>query len=63
MYISNKAEPFSSKGGHGAHEYTRMKVLKEELAWATDKQLRTGSNIMLFKTVSYMTKELKACSQ
>ena len=26
-------------------------VLKEELAWATDKLLRVISNIMLFKTV------------
>ena len=31
--------------------------LKEELAWATDKQLQVISNIMLFN--SYTTKKLK----
>ena len=33
--------------------------LKEELAWAIDKWLWIISNIMLFKTVIYTTKELK----
>ena len=33
--------------------------LKEELAWAIDKWLRVISNTMLFKTVSYTTKNLK----
>ena len=33
------------------------KSLKEELAWATYKQLQVISNIMLFK--SYTTKKLK----
>ena len=36
-----------------------LRRLKEELAWATDKQLQIFSNIMLFKTVSYTTKKLK----
>ena len=35
--------------------------LKEELAWAIDKQLQVISNEMLFKTVKYTTKELKQC--
>ena len=33
-------------------------LLKEELAWATDKRLWVISNIMLFKS-SYSAKELK----
>ena len=32
--------------------------LKEELAWTTDKQFRVISNIVLFKAVSYTTKEI-----
>ena len=35
--------------------------LKEELAWAADKQLRVISTIMLFKN-SKITKELKGTS-
>ena len=36
-----------------------LRHLKEELAWAIDKQLTVISNIMLFETVSYVeeTKE------
>ena len=33
--------------------------LKEELAWAMDKWFWVISNKMLFKTVSYTTKNLK----
>ena len=50
-YISNRTKRFSFKGGRGMHGCTRIKVFKEELAWATYKWLRVISNIMLFKTV------------
>ena len=60
LYISNKTEHFSCKGGCvvcvGVHV---LRHFKEELAWATDKWLRIMSNVMLFKTVSYSTKKLK----
>ena len=36
-----------------------LMLSKEELAWATGKWPRVIYNIMLFKTVSYATKELK----
>ena len=42
--------------------YANVKVsryLKEELDWAIDKRLRLIINKMLFKTVSYTTKNLK----
>ena len=39
LYISNKTEHFSYKGGCGMHGRTRIETFKEELAWATDKQL------------------------
>ena len=35
------------------------RLLKEELAWATDKWLQVISNIILFKAVNYTTKKLK----
>ena len=49
LYISNKTESFSCKSGCGVHGCTRIETFKEELAWATDKQLQVISNIMLFK--------------
>ena len=49
LYISNKKERFSCKGVCGVCGCTCIKVLKSELAWATDKQLWVISNIMLFK--------------
>ena len=45
MYISNKMEHFSHKGGCGVHGGAHIsKHLKEKLAWATDKWLWTISN-------------------
>ena len=44
-------EHFSYKGGSGVHWSMCIKALKEELAWAIDKQLQVTSNKMLFKTV------------
>ena len=41
----------SCKGGVVCVGVHVSRCLKEELAWATDKQLRVISNIMLFKTV------------
>ena len=54
MYISNKKEHFNYKGGCGVcgHHAHTSRHLKEELAWAIDKQHRTISNI-----ISYTTKE------
>ena len=51
LYLSNKTVHFSYKGGCGVHGCTRIKEIKEEMAWATDKRLQVISNIMLFKTV------------
>ena len=51
LYMSSKIERFSYKGGCGVHGRTRIKVIKEELAWATDKRLQVISNVVLFKTV------------
>ena len=34
--------------------------MKEELAWVTYRQLPVVSNILLFKTISYASKELKS---
>ena len=34
--------------------------IKEELAWVTYRQLPVVSNILLFKTISYASKELKS---
>ena len=52
MEISNKTDYFSYKS---SCEYVVIihtpKCLKEELAWAADKQNWVISNIMLFKTV------------
>ena len=42
---------FSYKGGCGVRERTLLKSLKEELAWAIDKQLQLISNKMLLKIV------------
>ena len=39
---------------------TYIEALKEELPWATDKQLQGVCNIMLFKTASYTTEEIKS---
>ena len=51
LYISNKMECFSYKGGCDVLGRTRIEASKEELTWATDKQLLIISYIMLFKTV------------
>ena len=51
LYINNKMEHFSCKGGCGM---TCIKHLKEELVWATDKQL-----CIIIKYLNYTTKELK----
>ena len=48
QFISNKMEHFSNNNGCGV---MCTRHLKEELAWAIDKQLQVISNIMLFKTV------------
>ena len=50
-YISNRTKRLSYKGGRGMLDVHVSRHLKEELAWATYKQLRVISNIMLFKTV------------
>ena len=44
-------ECFSYKVDVGYMGVHILRCLKEELAWATDKQLWVISNIMLFKTV------------
>ena len=52
LYISNKTEYFSYKGVCGVSVSVCVsKHLKEELTWATDKQLQVISN-MLFKIVT-----------
>ena len=51
MYVSNKMECFTYKGGCGMHGHTHIKVFERRVAWATDKRLQAISNIMLFKTV------------
>ena len=48
LYISNKTERFSYKGGCGV---CRSYVSRQELAWTTDKRFRVISNIMLLITV------------
>ena len=42
LYISNKIEHFSYKGGCGIHGHN---AYKQELAWVTDKWLLVFSNI------------------
>ena len=42
---------FGYNGGCGMQGVHVSKLLKEELAWATDKWLHVISNMMLFKTV------------
>ena len=44
-------ECFSYKGGVAYVNVHLLRHLKEELAWAIDKQLRLIINKMLFKTV------------
>ena len=44
-------ERLQLKGGCGICECTYIDALKEELAWAIDKQLQVISNKMLLKTV------------
>ena len=52
LYISNKMEHFGHKGGCGYVNIIRvLRPLKEELAWATNKQLKVVSNKMFFKTI------------
>ena len=51
LYLSNKKECFSIKDGMVYINVCVSKQLKEELAWAIDKQLWVISNKMLFKTV------------
>ena len=51
LYISNKTERFSYKGGCVVCGSTHIKAFKEELAWATHKWFWLISNIMLFITV------------
>ena len=46
LYMSNKTEHFSYKGGCGIRGRTCIKAIKEKLVWATDKQLQFISNIM-----------------
>ena len=52
LYMSNKTERFSYKGGYGCVGVHIPRRLKEELAWATDKWLQVINNIILFKTVT-----------
>ena len=47
------------KGGVAYMGVCMSRHLEEELAWATDKWLWVINHIMLFRTVSYITKELK----
>ena len=44
LYLSNKAVRFSYNGGCGMRGRHVSRRLKEELAWATDKQLQVISN-------------------
>ena len=53
-------EHFNYKGGYDVRERTHIKeFIKEELAWAIDKQLQVISNKMLFNIVIATTKKLK----
>ena len=45
LYINNKTERFSHKGGCGVCGSTHIKAFKEEVAWATDRWLPVISNI------------------
>ena len=49
LYLINKTEYFSYKGGCGICKCTHIKLFKEELAWAIDERLQVIS--MLFETV------------
>ena len=59
LYISNKIEHFSYKGGSDVCGRTRIERFKEGLVWVKDKWLRVISSIMLFKN-SNTTKKLKS---
>ena len=59
LYLSNKTEHFSYKGGCGICEHMHINALKEELAWAIDKWLQIISYIMLFKVVIVTTRKIK----
>ena len=48
LYMSNKTEYLSYRGGCGMRGHNVSRQLTEELAWATDNQCQV---IMLFKTV------------
>ena len=51
LYISNKVECFSYEVSVACMGVHLLRRLKEEQAWAIDKQLQVISNIMLFKTL------------
>ena len=58
LYMSNKTEHFSYKGGCCMCGCAHIKAFKEDLAWAKGIRLWVISNIMLFKTVILLrTKE------
>ena len=48
LYLSNRMEHFSYKGGCGICECMHIKAFKEELAWTIDQSI---SNIVLLQTV------------
>ena len=54
VYVSNKTECFSYKGGCGLHA---LRYLKQKLAWTTNKWSWFISNVMLL-TIAKRTKEL-----
>ena len=53
-YIGTKTECLVIKVGmmYACGCLTHIEVLKEELPWATDKQLQVVCNIMLFKQLA-----------
>ena len=53
MYLSNKMEHFSYKGGCGIREHMRIEAFKIRagLGYTVNERLQVISNKMLFKTV------------
>ena len=51
LYISNKMEQFSYRGGCGICGFTCIEAFKRRVAWAIDKWFWVIGNIMLFQTV------------
>ena len=58
LYLRNKTERFSYKGGCGIRKCMHIEMFKEELVWAIDERLQVISNKKLFKQLYHQeTKE------